>query len=160
MPKAFQKCFLLYIRIYIYIYLFILDIIYLLSFASSPFKNFAPSPKRRETTSLNYISTTHGEKQRISTEDVRNKYCILDNNYHTTDSMFQDLQVLCLIFSANSSWPGKSSVCHALCDPFGTAACPVCHMALKIGAKARVIQQTFLGCFFKYNLLLVVVWTR
>ena len=54
--------------------------------------------------------------------------------------------VSCLIFSANSWTPGKSSLCHALCDPFGTAACPVCHLALKIGAFNR--RFWMFACFF------------
>lgn len=60
--------------------------------------------------------------------------------------------VSCLIFSANSWTPGKSSLCHALCDPFGTAACPVCHLALKIGAFNR--RFWMFACFF------VVLWAR
>lgn len=116
----------------IFIYLYSENSHILLVLLCPPFRTLCTFSQRKKNTSLNHISTTHRKKQEDGTnKSIRYPMIIIQLNPSGIR------MVSCLIFSANPWTPGKSSLCHALCDPFGTAACPVCHLVLKIGAFNR-----------------------
>lgn len=129
--------------IYIYIYFLNLKtVIILLVLLCPPSENFAPSPKRKTATPLKICFPQHMGKNKKMAETN-----LLDIQWFLIQLNPSRIRMVsCLIFSANSWTPGKSSLCHALCDPFGTAACPVCHLALKIGAFNR--RFWMFACFF------------